>query len=309
MRVLVTGATGFIGQALVPALMAAGMPVRGLGRAPRGGLEWHMADLTDAASVRGSCRDCEVVFHLAGIAHTRAAGARHEEVTVAGTRALLAEAQEAGVRQFIFVSSIKAECSDDEYARSRRAAEDLVRGAGLVATAIVRPALVYSAGMRGNLDRLLTVAAGRLPLPIPHGGPLRSLIHKDDLVAVLVALTRLPQASVTYTVSDGHPYTLREIYDVMRQGFGYHPASYALPQSVLENLARLGDQISAWTARPCAWDSQALAPLLESCVSDDTRVWQDLAHTPQYTLASAMPAMVAAYQDARGKSPRRGHRV
>jgi len=299
MRVLVTGATGFIGQALVPALLACGAQVRGLGRSALPGLAWHTADLTQASSLRGCCADIEVVLHLAGIAHTRAVGSRHEEVTVMGTRALLAEAVSSQVRRFIFVSSIKAGCSDDAYARSRRAAEDLVRDAGLAATAIVRPALVYSPGMKGNLAHLLAAAAHGLPLPLPRGGAVRGLIHRDDLVAVLMALLRAPKSAATYTVTDGHPYTLREIYDAMRQGFGRRPSPYALPMALFERIAQFGDRVSALMGRPCAWDSQALAPLLESCFSEEGQVWRDLALEPRYSLASAMPALVAAYQNGR----------
>ncbi|HUW97314.1 MAG TPA: NAD-dependent epimerase/dehydratase family protein [Acidiferrobacter sp.] len=308
MRVLVTGATGFIGQALVPALLASGAQVRGLGRSALPGMTWHYADLTQRDSLRGCCVDTDVVFHLAGIAHTRAIGARHEEVTVAGTQALLAEARSSHVRQFVFVSSIKADCSDDSYARSRRTAEDLVCGAGLASTAIIRPALVYSPGMKGNLDRLLAAAAHPLPLPIPRGGAVRGLIHRDDLIAVLVALLGSPKSSVTYTVTDGHPYTLREIYDVMRQGFGRPPSPYALPQSFFAGIARFGDYVSAFTGRRCAWDSQALAPLLEPCFSEDGQVWQDLALEPQYSLAQAIPTLVAAHRSARpGRSRATDH--
>lgn len=304
MRVLVTGATGFIGQALVAALVAAGVEVRGLGRTAPAGCEWRPGDLTMVESLRGACADTEVVLHLAGIAHTRALGSQHTEVTVAGTRALLAEARRAGVRQFIFVSSIKAQCSDDEYARSRLAAENLVRAASFPLMAIVRPGLVYGPGMKGNLARLLSLAARGWPLPVPEGGALRSLIHRDDLVRVLVALIGASSTSSPYVLTDGRAYTLRAIYDEMRAGFGYRPIVYALPPAFFERIARLGDRVARWTARPCPWDSKALAPFLQSCFSDDRRVWDDLGLKPLYSLASAMPGLVSAYRETQRKSAR-----
>ena len=301
MRVLVTGATGFIGQALVAALGAAGAKVRGLGRKAPAGCEWRPGDLTIVESLRGACTDIDVVFHLAGIAHTRALGSQHAEVTVAGTRALLAEAHHAGVRQFIFVSSIKAQCSDDDYARSRLAAEDLVRAAPFPLTAIVRPGLVYGPGMKGNLARLLSLAARGWPLPVPDGGALRSLIHRDDVVRVLVALMETSTAPIPYVLTDGSTYTLRAIYDEMRAGFGYRPIVYGLPTAFFARIARLGDRVARWTARPCPWDSKALAPFLQSCFSDDRRVWDDLGLKPHYSLASAMPGLVCAYHEAQRK--------
>lgn len=300
-RVLVTGASGFIGRALVSALASANLRVRSLGRSALPGLEWCYGDLTQAQSLQGCCADIDTVFHLAGIAHTRAQGSQHEEVTVVGTQSLVKEALAAKVRQFIFVSSIKAGCSKGSYARSRRVAEDLVCKAGFDASCIVRPALVYGPGMRGNLAHLLSVAARGLAIPIPRAGAVRALIHRDDLVAVLLAVMDARLPSSLYTVTDGYPYTLWDIYDAMRKGFGYRSVRYSLPQGTIETVGRFGDRIATYTGRPCAWDSRALAPLLESCFSDDERVWRDLGLKPRHSLPSAMPELVKAYRNRRHK--------
>lgn len=302
MRVLVVGATGFIGQPLVSALVEAGSEVRGLARSRPQVSSWHKGDLTQRPTLRGCCADQEIVYHVAGVAHTRASAAQHHAVTVAGTEALLDEAVRAGVGRFIFMSSIKAECSDDDYAKSRRAAESLVLAAGFATTVIVRPALVYSPGMRGNLGRVLTAARLPLPLPVPRGGALRSLVHRDDLVRVLMALRALPPFRGTYTVTDGSPHTLRTMYDLMRAGFGRSGTPYALPQGVLPSVARIGDAVSRITGRPCRFDARSLAPLLEACVSEDMRVWHDLGLQPRHSLSSAIPTLIAAHSAARARS-------
>ncbi len=291
MRVLVTGASGFIGTALVAALTEAGHTPRGLGRTTGPGQEWHRADLAVPASLHGCCAGCEAVIHLGGIAHTKASAAHHIQVTVGGTEALLAEARSAGVQHLLFVSSIKAECADDDYAKSRRAAEDLIREAPGLATMIVRPALVYGPGMRGNLDRLLTLAAWPLPLPLPRDGARRSMVHRDDLVRVLMALIAAPRPGASYTVTDGKSYTLREIYDVMRVGLGRSPARQALPFWTVTQAAWLADRCPPGRARR---GTRLFAPLLESCVSDDQRVWADLGMNPRYGLASAMRELRAS---------------
>ncbi len=302
MRVLVTGALGFIGAALVPALEAAGYGVRGVGRGAGSLADWRQADLTRPASLAGVCADCEAVIHLAGVAHTRAAGADHRAVTVEGTRALLAEARAAGVARFVFVSSIKAECARDEYADSRRAAEELVRAAGLPSCAIVRPALVYGPGMRGNLDRLLRLADQPWPLPIPRGLARRSLVHRDDLVRVLVALLPRHASTGTYTVTDGTPYTAREIYDALRAALRRPPVRAALPTGAVTALARFGDAVTRWTGRACPWDTRALAPLIESCVSTDDGVWKTLGMAPRYSLMQAVADRAAAARAGGGFS-------
>ena len=300
MRVLVTGARGFIGTALVPALEAAGHTVRGVGRGARPAVkDWRQADLTVPGSLAGVCDACEAVIHLAGVAHTRAGAHEHEAVTVAGTRALLAEARAARVAQFLFVSSIKVECARDAYAESRRMGEDMVRACGLPSVVIVRPALVYGPGMRGNLDRLLQMADLSWPLPIPSGGARRSLVHCDDLARVLVALLAHRARDALYTVTDGASYTMRDIYDLMRAAVGRPAARYALPEGVVPAVARFGDWMTRLTGRRWPWNSEGLAPLLASCTSDDRRVWADLGMVPGYTLASGIAAMVAA-RDARG---------
>ncbi|WP_298135540.1 NAD-dependent epimerase/dehydratase family protein [Acidiferrobacter sp.] len=299
MRVLVTGASGFIGGALASALEAAGHTVRGLGRGPGAVKDWHRADLGVPGSLAGACEDCEAVVHLAGVAHTRAAPHEHQAVTVEGTRALVAEARRAGVGRFVFVSSIKVECAHDAYAKSRAMAEGLVQACGLPSVVIVRPALVYGAGMRGNLERLLKAADLPWPLPIPRAGARRSLVHRDDLVRVLVALVAVRGGGAVYTVTDGTSYTLRDIYDVMRDALGRSPGRTALPAGLLAAVGRFGDHVARWVGR-CPWDTRSLAPLLESCVSDDGRVWGDLGMAPRYTLASGVADMVAA---------RTGHKV
>lgn len=295
MRVLVTGARGFIGTALIPALEAAGHTVRGSGRGVNPAVkDWRQADLTAPASLAGVCDACEAVIHLAGVAHTRAAAKEHEAVTVSGTRALLAQACDAGVGQFVFVSSIKVECAHDAYAESRRIGEDMVHACGLPSVTIVRPALVYGGGMRGNLGRLLRMADLFWPLPIPAGGARRSLVHRDDLVRVLVALLALRARDAVYTVTDGASYTLRDIYDLMRAAVGRPAVRYSLPQGLLPAVARFGDRMTRLTGRRCLWNSEALAPLLTSCTSDDRRIWDDLGMAPSHALGSSIAAMVAA---------------
>ena len=289
--VLVTGASGFIGQALVRALSDRGCTVRALCRTPMAGVAWQAGDLADPASLRGSCVGVEAVCHLAGSAHVRAPRAVHERVTVAGTRALLAEARGAGVRRFVFVSSIKAACSDDDYACSRRAAEDLVMGEKGLVGQVIRPALVYGPGMKGNLSRLLAWADRPVPLPLPRGLAVRSMVHRDDVVAVLLALLARAEPGPRWIVSDGRAYTLWDIYAEMRRACGRRVVPLHVPAAGLKGLARLGDRMGRVLGGPLPFDSAALAPLLESCHVDDQRVWVDLQLVPQGTFSGALAAM------------------
>ena len=117
-RAVVTGATGFIGQHLVDVLLAARARVRALGRSKdmfnkyEGAVEYFRVDLTDLESLIGACTQVDVVYHLVGYAHasdqvSARAELLHRQITVDGTRALLAAATEAGVPRFVFLSSVK----------------------------------------------------------------------------------------------------------------------------------------------------------------------------------------------------------
>ncbi len=292
MRVLVSGASGFIGGALAVALGREGHTVRGLGRTAAPGMEWRQADLADPQSLQGCCAGIDAVCHLAGSAHVNAPRAVHEAITVEGTRALLAEAKSAGVQSFLFVSSIKAVCSRDDYARSRLAAEALVLAANGMASHVVRPALVYGPGMKGNLAHLLAWAGRPAPLPIPKGLAVRSMVHRDDLVAVIVALLAKVATTGPWVVSDGLPYTLWDIYAAMRHACHRRVLPLHVPAVWVRGAAAAGDVLGRLSGRALPFDSGALRPLLESCYVEDRQVWRALGMNPRWTLATALAGMM-----------------
>ncbi len=290
--VLVTGASGFIGHALVDALQQQGFTVRAIGRTPVAGVEWRHGDLNDPDSLRGCCAGVEAICHLAGAAHVQAPRAVHERLTVMGTRALLGEARDAGVRSFVLVSSIKAVSGTDDYAQTRRAAEALVLAESALVGHVVRPALVYGPGMKGNLARLLALADHPLPLPIPRGVALRSLVHRDDVAAVIVALLARTERCAPWVVSDGQAYTLWDIYAQMRKACGRRVVPVHLPKGSLPALAHMGDWLGRRCHRRLPFDTQALQPLLEPCHVEDARVWDTLHLAPRYTLAQALAGVI-----------------
>jgi len=153
MKILVTGGTGVIGSGVIPALLKSGHEVRLLSRHaaedakqwPREGLEPHEADVTDPASLRGAAEGCEVVVHVTGIVEESPPEITFELVNVQGTRNVLEEAGRAGVRRFVYVSSLGADAGQSDYHRSKLEGEQAVRdfrGEWL----ILRPGNVYGPG-------------------------------------------------------------------------------------------------------------------------------------------------------------------
>ncbi len=191
-RVLVTGATGFIGRRLVTELLRQSVGIRILVRDANravmlgdSGISLHEGNLEDSSRLDGLCEDVDTVFHLAGYAHADAASKDssdpHRKITVEGTRRLLSVVLRHRVKRFILVSSVKAQgedtvrCIDEEapslpttgYGRSRFEAERLVLTAGCEAgleTCVLRLPLVYGPGQKGNLLRMME-AIDRGPVP------------------------------------------------------------------------------------------------------------------------------------------------
>jgi nucleoside-diphosphate-sugar epimerase len=254
-RVLVTGASGFVGRALVPALAAAGYAVRAAVRRlparfdPAVEVAAH-GDLDEAVDWTPLLAGIDAVAHLAGIAHTGpgAAQARYDRVNHATTAELAAAAAEAGVKHLVFMSSIRAQSGPsaagtlteadvprpiDPYGRSKLAAEIAVATSGVSFT-VLRPVLVYGPGVKGNLRTLMRLAA--LPIPLPFGALTnrRSLVSIDNLVAAtLHVLGHAASRGETYVVAEPRPVSVAEIVAALRTGTGRRPRLVAVPPGIL----------------------------------------------------------------------------
>lgn len=195
--IFVTGAGGFIGEALLRRLCATtGSPVKALLRRPiAADKTWKseprqvIGDLLSPDSYRGELADCNVVVHLAA-ATGRAPPGAYERVNVEGTRTLLEACKAAGVRQFVYMSTIAAGYADQRYypyAKSKAKAEALVRESGL-GYAILRPTLVL--GERSPIWRTLLEFAKLPVVPLPQGSrPVRvQPIHVDDVARGIALL-------------------------------------------------------------------------------------------------------------------------
>ncbi|MFI5198244.1 MAG: NAD-dependent epimerase/dehydratase family protein, partial [Thermoanaerobaculia bacterium] len=316
---LVTGAGGFLGRPLVERLVADGMPVRAMHHrepaAPRRpGAEEVRAALEDLDSLRRAAAGCETVFHLAGKAHDL--DARDPDafgrINVEGTASLLRAAEEAGVRSFVFASSVKAmgeggdEYLDEEapaaprgpYGRSKLEAERLVLKTGFrsgMHVCVLRLPLVYGTGLKGNLRAMLdAVASGSFPPP-PRTGNCRSLASVRDAVGALLLAARSPAASGrTYLVTDGVPYSTRDIYDAMRSALRLRPVAWAAPLWVFRAAALAGDAASSVTGRRMPFSSEALEKLLGSAWYRNDRIRRELGFAPATTLQAALPGIVLA---------------
>jgi nucleoside-diphosphate-sugar epimerase len=270
-------------------------------------VETLRGDLADTARLARACAGMEIVFHAAGFAHADAAdtpefAARHWAVNAAGTFRLLDAAAAAGVKRFVFVSSVKAvgepgpRCVDERwdappetpYGRAKRAAEERVlavgRETGMHAVNL-RPALIYGPGMKGNLARLLgALRRGGFP-PLPETGNRRSLVHVDDLAqALLLAAGHPAAAGQTYFVTDGQPLSGRELYVTLRRALEGSAPRWAIPASVLQGAAGLADGALWLVGHRERRARAALDKLLGWACYDSSRIQRELGYRPEWTL-------------------------
>ncbi|KPL69703.1 epimerase [Erythrobacter sp. SG61-1L] len=198
MTIAVTGATGFVGQAMLDEAARLGIPVRALTRKPqkpRKGVEWVKGDLASAKALAALVKGTEAVIHVAGVVNTPDP-VQFEIGNVAGTLAVVEATLKAGVPRFIQVSSLSArEPGLSAYGKSKRRAEKIVKASALDWT-IVRPPAIY--GPRDTDMFELFRAARWGVVPVPEDGAA-SMIHVADLASLLFALVPSGE-DVTYKV-------------------------------------------------------------------------------------------------------------
>jgi UDP-glucose 4-epimerase len=256
--VFVTGATGFIGRRLVAKLGNRHL-IKVLSRYSHPEYETVVCDLQSELVTGSALVGVDSVFHLAGFAHDLRDESEVEHlyrsVNVDATVRLAVLAVGAGVKSFVFVSSVKAGGADENddkqpegvYGQTKREAELKLLEIGRKSemhVSIVRPSLVFGAGVKGNLAMMRRgIEQGWFP-PLPETGNFRSMIHVDDLVQALLFVTEYDRANgEIFIATDGVPYSSREIYEEICQVVGKTVPKWRVPKFVFEGLALLSPRI------------------------------------------------------------------
>src|SRR3990167_681317 len=269
-KVLVTGATGFIGRFLVSYLLDQQVSVRILVRNYRRdgvfpeGVEQHIGDLTNPGHLAGAAQDVDIVFHLGGYAHVWKENIdlaeQHQQVNLMGTQNILNECIRAGTKKIVFFSSTKAiedtshgidekrnELPNTSYGSAKRAAEKLVLAMGReyhIHVCVLRLALVYGPFLKGNLYRMLRAIDKGYFLPIPPIKNYRSLVSVYDVCQAAWLAAQCEKANgKIYFVTDNKCYSTYDIYLLMRIALGRSNPFWHIPLGVFKMLAFIGDQI------------------------------------------------------------------
>lgn len=271
--ILVTGSTGFVGSALVAAAVARGLNVRGTARRPPQtgveGAEFVLsADLAPDSDWASAVDGVDVVVHTAArvhVMHDAASDPLREfrRVNVAGSANLARQAATAGVRRFVFVSSIKVNgertlpghpfrASDepvpiDPYGVSKHEAEvalsRVARETGMELV-IIRPVLVYGPGVKAYMAAMMLWLRRGVPLPFGAIHNWRSLVGLGNLTDLILTCVTHPAApGQTFLVSDGEDLSTTALLRRMAEALGVSPRLIPAPRWLLRLAARaLGRQ-------------------------------------------------------------------
>lgn len=322
-RVLVTGASGFVGRHFCERLLRDGAEVRGLVRSP-GGLPAGVvpvpiSGLDDRARIRAALQGVDTVVHLAARVHVlREAdadpAAAFERVNVHGTAVLRDEAEAAGVQRLLFMSSVSVYGSGTHatvdsatpaipttpYGRTKLAAEELLRESargGGMRVSILRPPGVYGPGMKGNIPRLFHAIARGLPVPAPTTSNRRTLVYVANLVDAGVALLRAGgSAGAVYPVGDAESLSTAELVRGIAAALGRPARILPLPVAALRVVGRIGDQVRR--VAPFPLDSTAVDRLTGSLVVDSSALERDIGWTPPHTVADGLRATAEWFRES-----------
>lgn len=267
-RILLLGASGFIGQLLVSSLVDAGFIVRAAIRRPilfaRPVEIATISDFMYGVAWRDHLIDVDIVVHAAGLAHVEEgdqAYAVYDRVNRAATEELVRAAKQFDIKRFVYISTVRAQIGSsaahtvreedeplptDSYGRSKLAAELAVRASGIPFT-ILRPVVVYGPNAKGNFHLLSRLAS--LPIPLPFAGlnNRRSLLGISNLnSAILFAIDIEAAINQTYLVADQTPLSVAEIVTQLRKAMGRGPGLIYVPPRLLQIALYLIRRRSLW---------------------------------------------------------------
>ncbi|MBV5330569.1 MAG: NAD-dependent epimerase/dehydratase family protein [Chlorobium sp.] len=345
MKVLVTGATGFVGTTLLARLLrdvdrvrAAVLAGENTGHLPAAIEQFTVEPLSEISNYTTALQNIDIVIHLAARVHVMQETAtdplqEFRKVNLHGTERLARQAAQAGVKRFVFMSTIgvNGDNSGDKsytegevphphnpYSVSKYEAELALRQISIetgMEVVIIRAPLVYGPGNPGNFLSLLRIVSKGIPLPLASITNKRSLIYVGNLVdALAVCATHPDAAGKTYLVSDGEDVSTPELVRRVAQSLGAPCRLLPFPVSWMKMVAKILDSFEFWVLSFGLFGSKAEKPtqnsklktknrfsgavnrLAGSLTVDSSKIRQELGWEPPFTMEEGLRVTARWFQ-------------
>ncbi|HUQ19473.1 MAG TPA: NAD-dependent epimerase/dehydratase family protein [Gemmatimonadaceae bacterium] len=305
--VLITGANGFIGTHATRFFSGIGNSVVALTRgqpapAGRGITNRVIRDLDDRPGLASALSGVQTVIHVAARVHAKKEGVESPDsachrINVEGTRLLLEESVKAGVRRFLFISSVKAVASEsdtivdedttpmptDAYGASKLEAERLVRVTAVqegLHAPILRLPLVYGTGMKSNMARLFQAVEQGIPLPLGDVRNRRSFVYVDNVMEGMRSVLTTPAAaSETFFISDGIDLSTPDLVRSIAASFGRRARLFPVPVGLMRSAANLLSRIG-----PIHLTLDSVSALVGSLFVDTAKIKKMTGYTPAVSI-------------------------
>ncbi|MGH8120968.1 MAG: NAD-dependent epimerase/dehydratase family protein [Gammaproteobacteria bacterium] len=324
-HILVTGGTGFIGQSLIKVLQKEDVQIRATyhGNKPvtengqDASVEWTRYDLEHDNDYSKLLADIDIIIHLAGKAHIHKqnghAGNSFVKINSEGTRQLAEAAARAGVRRFLYLSTVKVHGDvttknseggyqrftendrlnpQDPYATSKLDAEHQLRKicqSSKMDYVILRPPLIYGPGVKANFLRLIDTVAKGIPLPFASIHNLRSLLYVENLGDAILACSRRPEASnQVYLLSD-IDISLTHLIHKIALFLGTKTLLFPCHGSLLKLAGVLTGK------------QEIMTRLMESLVIDNSKLARELGWKPPVSFDEGLGRTIDWYRKYHGK--------
>lgn len=313
MKILVTGANGFVGSSLCAELIKQEVTVLGATREKPTTDSFTpvvIGNINNATNWTAALLGVDTVIHLAARVHVMEDKADNplaefRKVNVDATLNLARQAVETGVKRFIFVSSIKVNgeftqankpftasdtsCPQDAYGISKCEAEhgllNLAKETGLEVV-VIRPPLIYGGGVKANFASMMKAVRSGFPLPLGAINNKRSFVYVGNLISLILKCIHHPAAiNQVFLVSDGNDLSTTELLKACAQSLGVKSRLLPIPQSFLEFVAQVFGKREL---------SQRLCGNLQV---DITKTRQLLGWEPQFTVTEGLKDVVAGLQN------------
>jgi nucleoside-diphosphate-sugar epimerase len=323
MRVLVTGANGFIGRHIVRCIEKQGDKINVLVRNSNSfnisdKVNIFEGDIFDNEKLRKAVNEVDAVFHLVAKTHDSSSidnAKDYYKINVEGTRNLLDACINSNIKHFVYFSSVKAMVEESKYTldetydctpttlygETKLMAERLVIEYGSkydFKTTILRLPLVYGPGNKGNIYKMIEAIDNGRFVMLGNGSNKRSMVYVGNVAdAGIAVIDRKVADTKVYVITDGVNYTVKDLYKLIAKGLSKKPLPFYVPMGIAKMLAIAGDIASRITGKSLPFNSDVLNKLTSSLAFSSQKIQNEIGFRPKHNLYNTIDETIKWYKN------------